>query len=292
LKVLLPELANGREWRERFEREAYILASLNHPNVIAIYDIGREDDIWYIATELVDGLTLRGRNFGVRDALHTGVQIAKGLAAVHAAGIVHRDLKPDNVLLTRDGCIKILDFGLAKVSLTLLSSDALEQRKNLTNPGMVMGTLHYMSPEQLCGLPVDHRSDIFSFGIMLHELLTGQQVFTGRTAAEIIAGILRDDAPQLPNTVPPAVRQIVNCCLEKDPAKRFESARDLEVSLTALSQDSFRPTTEPNWLNFPSGRTRARYQVRTTTDPYVQTSRTALRRESSHSREAPQVGDG
>ncbi len=166
------------------------------------------------------------------------MQIATGLAAAHAALITHRDLKPANILLTRDGRIKILDFGLAKVS-PVVSADpaegATETMAVRSEPGVVMGTVGYMSPEQVKGIAVDHRADIFSFGVILYELLSGRRAFHGETSVETMRAILKEDPPDLEDTVPSAVRQVVSHCLEKEPESRFQSARDLSFALSAMS---------------------------------------------------------
>jgi serine/threonine protein kinase len=231
LKILPPEVAGDSSRRARFEQEARAVAALNHPNIVAVYDVGDG----YMVSELVDGETLRGTKFGLRKTLDIAAQIASGLAAAHAAGIVHRDLKPDNVLLTKDGRAKILDFGLARRrdSQAAAADETIAVR---TEPGVVMGTAGYMSPEQVRGLEADHRSDIFSFGVMLHEMLSGQRAFQRETAAQTMTAILQEDAPDLPRTVPGGVREVVTHCLEKDAANRFQSARDLGFALHALSQ--------------------------------------------------------
>jgi eukaryotic-like serine/threonine-protein kinase len=231
LKILPPELAGDPSRRARFEKEARAVAALNHPNIVAVYDVGEG----YMVSELVNGETLRGAKFGLRKTLDIAAQIANGLAAAHAAGIVHRDLKPDNVLLTKDGRAKILDFGLARRRdpQATAADETLAER---TEPGVVMGTAGYMSPEQVRGLEADHRSDIFSFGVMLHEMLSGQRAFQRETSAQTMTAILQDDAPDLPPTVPGGVREVVTHCLEKDEPNRFQSARDLGFALHALSQ--------------------------------------------------------
>jgi len=235
LKILPAAVADDPSRRQRFELEARAVAALNHPNIVGIYDVGEG----YIITELVDGESLRGKKFGTRKTLDIAVQIAGGLAAAHDVGIVHRDLKPDNVLLTRDGRVKILDFGLAKVIGAQKALAAVTETVTVhTQPGMVMGTVGYMSPEQVRGRDADHRSDIFSFGLILYELLAGNRAFAGDTSAETMTAILKDEPPDLPETVPAGLRQIVTHCLEKDPGDRFQSARDLSFALTALSQGS------------------------------------------------------
>ena len=231
LKILPAEVAGDASRRARFEQEARAVAALNHPNIIAVYDVGEG----YMVSELVEGETLRGAKFSLRKTLDIAAQIASGLAAAHAAGIVHRDLKPDNVLLTKEGRAKILDFGLARMQQPQAGATD-ETMTARTEPGVVMGTAGYMSPEQVRGLEADHRSDIFSFGVMLHEMLSGQRAFQGETSVDTMQAILRQDPPELPRTVPGGVREVVCHCLEKDAANRFQSARDLGFALHALSQ--------------------------------------------------------
>jgi len=245
LKILPQDPAKEPVRCRRFEAEAHAVAALNHPNIIAIYDAGAENGVLYIVTELIDGEPLRGA-FALRKVLDYAVQTANGLAAAHAAGIVHRDLKPENILLTRDGRIKILDFGLAKVSTTKMAAAATETLTVHTEPGVVMGTVGYMSPEQVRGGEADHRSDIFSFGVIFYQLLSGRRAFQGDTAVETMAAILKQELPDLPDKVPPAVRQILNHCLEKDAANRFQSARDLSYALAAVSQSGSQSGAAPN----------------------------------------------
>ena len=235
LKILPAEVANDPSRRQRFELEARAVAALNDPNIVAVYDVGEG----YIVSELVDGDPLRGKKFGPRKILDIAIQLAGGLAAAHDVGIVHRDLKPDNILLARDGRVKILDFGLAKVIGAKKAVAAVTETLAVhTQPGMVMGTVAYMSPEQVRGHDLDHRSDMFSFGLILYELLTGNRAFAGDTSVETMTAILKDEPPDLPESVPAGLRQVVAHCLEKDPANRFQSARDLCFALTALSQGS------------------------------------------------------
>jgi len=254
LKILPQEVAADPDRRQRFELEAHTVAALNHPNIVAIYDVGMEGGTSYIVTELIDGEPLRVGTAGLRKSLDCAVQIADGLAAAHAAGIVHRDLKPANILLTRDGRIKILDFGLAKVKVSRTAAAVTETLTVRTEPGVVMGTVGYMSPEQVRGAEADHRSDIFSFGVILYELLSGRRAFQGETAVETMTAILKQELPELPDTAPPGVRQIVHHCLEKDPGNRFQSARDLSFALAALSQGGSQSGAAPKLLGTPRWR--------------------------------------
>jgi eukaryotic-like serine/threonine-protein kinase len=228
LKILPAEFAADPSRRQRFEIEARAVAALSHPNIVSVYDVGDG----YIVSELVDGTPLDAAKLGLRRALDVAAQIASGLSAAHEAGIVHRDLKPENILLTGDGRAKILDFGLARMAQPSGAPDAT-MAAPLTGPGAVMGTVGYMSPEQVRGLETDHRTDIFSFGVVLHEMLGGARPFAGETAVDTMQAILREDAPDLPSTVPSGVRQVVSHCLEKNPAHRFQSARDLGFALRA-----------------------------------------------------------
>ena len=235
LKVLLPAVAGDQARRQRFELEARAVAALNHPNIVAVYDVGEENDTAYIVSELVDGKPLRGAKLGFPKALDIASQIAAGLACAHEAGIVHRDLKPENILLSGSGRAKIVDFGLAKSARAepTRSGETVEtQTLTLTEPGVVMGTAAYMSPEQVRGMPADHRSDIFSLGLVFHELLGGTRAFQRATAVETMTAILKEDPPALPGQVPAGVRRIVAHCLEKDPRDRFQSAKDLGFALT------------------------------------------------------------
>ena len=240
VKILPADFANDPGRRQRFEQEARAVAALNHPNIVALYDVGDG----YLVSELVDGESLRAIKPGAKKAADIAAQIASGLAAAHEAGIVHRDLKPDNVLLTRDGRIKILDFGLAK--LTHAPATGGTQTVTVrTQPGTVMGTVGYMSPEQVRGLEADHRSDIFSLGLVLYEMLAGRRAFDGDTSVEIMTAILKQEAPELPETVPAGLWQIVAHCLEKEPGQRFQSAKDLAFALAqGLSQSGAAPAID------------------------------------------------
>ncbi len=219
-----------QQFSERFEREARSIAALNHPNICALYDVGPD----YLVMEYVDGSPLSHVQ-GTRKLLDTAVQIADGLAAAHAAGIVHRDLKPDNVLLTRDGRVKILDFGLAKHEPTAPQSDSdLTRTAGATEPGVVMGTVSYMSPEQVRGLPLDVRSDQFSFGTMLYELASGKRPFQRESSVQTMTAIIEADPEPLPASVPAPIRWIVERCLAKEPSGRYESTRDLYQDLRSV----------------------------------------------------------
>jgi serine/threonine protein kinase len=243
VKVLPERLASDADSLARFEREARAVAALNHPNILGIYDFGSHEATFFAVTELLEGETLRVKleegAISPRRALDYAGQIARGLAAAHEKGIVHRDLKPDNVFVTRDGRVKILDFGLAK---TLTPEDPENTRSPTvsayTEPGTVMGTVGYMSPEQVKGRPVDHRSDIFSFGAVLFEMITGRRAFKRDTAAETMTAILREEPSDLADSgknVAPGLDRVIGHCLEKDPELRFQSARDLAFDLEALS---------------------------------------------------------
>jgi eukaryotic-like serine/threonine-protein kinase len=251
VKVLPREFATDPARRQRFEFEARTVAALNHPNIIAIYDVGMDDTTPYIVSELIDGEPLRAGGFALRRILHCAVQIADGLAAAHNAGVVHRDLKPDNILLTRDGHIKILDFGLARMTASRTAAAATETLTIHTEPGVVMGTVGYMSPEQVRGKEADHRSDIFSFGVVLYELLSGGRAFQGETSVETMTAILKHELPELPDTVPTGVREVVHHCLAKEPGSRFQSAHDLSFALTAVSQSRTTSGGAPNLRGTP-----------------------------------------
>jgi serine/threonine protein kinase/Tol biopolymer transport system component len=245
IKVLPAAFSAEAERLRRFEQEAQAAGALNHPNILVIFHIGTHEGAPYIVSELLEGETLRERMAGValpqRKAIDYAFQIARGLAAAHAKGIVHRDLKPENLFVTNDGRVKILDFGLAKLTGTgdgTQSQTEVPTRRVDTDPGMVMGTMGYMSPEQLKGQPADHRSDIFSFGAILYEMLSGKRAFRGDSMAETMSAILREDPPDLSETnktVSPALERVVHHCLEKNPEERFHSARDLAFAIESLS---------------------------------------------------------
>jgi eukaryotic-like serine/threonine-protein kinase len=240
LKVLPQDLALDSDALARFEREAKAVAALSHPGILAIFDFGRADGLAYAVTELLDGDTLRVKladgPLPARKAVDYGAQIARALAAAHEKGIVHRDLKPENLFVTRDGRVKVLDFGLARhVPFAAAGGDTRSPTVSRhTDPGTVLGTVGYMSPEQVKGKPADHRSDIFSFGAVLYEMVSGRRAFRGDTAVETMNAILKEDAPDLDQTrpgLPSGIDRIVRHCLEKSPHERFQSARDLAFDL-------------------------------------------------------------
>ena len=240
VKVLSAETANDPAIRQRFEVEARAASHISHPNIVAVYDFGNQDGLLYIVWELVDGKPLLAEPLPLRKTLDIAAQIADGIAAAHSASIVHRDLKPDNILVTSDGRAKVLDFGLAKRTGGLGGSGNSDLHATQTRPGMMMGTIGYMSPEQVRGQEVDHRTDIFSFGLVLYEMLAGKKAFSGDTAIAALHAIVSSDPPELPESVPLSVRQIVNHCIEKQPDARFQSTRDLCFALRAVAGTSTR----------------------------------------------------
>ena len=235
IKILPSQYSQDPDRLRRFEQEAQAAGMLNHPNVLTVYAIGRQDDTPYLVTELLDGVSLRQKladgPIGEGKAIEYGEQLVEGLAAAHAKGIVHRDLKPDNVFITRDDRVKILDFGLAKLAPSVPLHDAETQ----TASGVVLGTPAYMAPEQVRGEPADHRSDIFAVGALLYEMLAGRRPFAGDTAVETMAAILRQEPPPVPKASS-QVEQIVRHCLEKEPGARYQSARDLAFQLRLARQ--------------------------------------------------------
>ncbi len=239
IKVLPAEFSAQEERLRRFEQEAQALGALSHPNLLAIHDVGSQNGTHFLVSELLEGESLRQRleegALPVRKAMDLGVQIAKGLAAAHEKGIVHRDIKPDNIFLTRDGRAKILDFGLAKQAGTNGSGENATITAVATQPGVVLGTAGYMSPEQVRGKPADARSDIFSLGAVLYEMVAGLRAFHGESSVETMNAILKEDPPAISGNVPPAIERVIRRCLEKAPEERFQSARDLSFALEALS---------------------------------------------------------
>ena len=249
LKVLSAELASsGSEHLRRFQQEAHAASALNHPNIITIYDIGMFEQTAYIAMELVDGQDLRslqaGERLQVRQVLRIAVKVADGLAAAHERGIVHRDLKPENVMISRDGFVKILDFGLAKLVRPITATQTTAPH---TTPGAVFGTVSYMSPEQAAGRVIDFRSDQFAFGVILYEMLAGKMPFSEATAAETLAAIIRSNpapASAANDAIPPELERILERCLAKDPADRYASTRDLAHDLREI-RDRISNASEP-----------------------------------------------
>jgi eukaryotic-like serine/threonine-protein kinase len=248
IKVLKPSFANDPDRLRRFELEARSAAALSHPNIVAIYDIGMHNGAPYIVSELLEGETLRQRlaqgPLSSRQTADYGMQIAEGLMAAHEKRIIHRDLKPENLFITCDGHVKILDFGIAKLSLPEAWEDhSLETMATQTKAGSVLGTVRYMSPEQLRGKVVDHRSDIFSLGAILYEMLTKEHAFAGETDVDTMMAVLQQDPREMAlavQNVPTAFEQIVDHCLEKDADNRFQSARDLAFALSTVSNASTR----------------------------------------------------
>ena len=248
IKVLPQTFSTDPDRLRRFEQEARATAALNHPNILAVYDIGLHDDAPYVACELLEGETLREAlspgALPIKDAIAYAVQTCQGLAAAHERGLVHRDLKPENLFITRDGRVKILDFGLAKLverSSGPVELTVLPAAKAGTAAGLVLGTIGYMSPEQVRGQPVDHRSDIFAFGAVLYEMLSGRRAFQGDTTADTMTAILKDQPAPLRVAhahIPPGLERIVERCLEKNPAARFKSADDLAFALQGQSSAS------------------------------------------------------
>jgi len=263
IKVLPKDFASDADRLRRFEQEAKTLASLNHPNVLTVFDAGVHEGAPYLVSELLEGGTLREVlsstatvALPVRKATEFALQIAHGLAAAHGKGVIHRDLKPENIFVTKDGRVKILDFGLAKLKVGLAvpsepdgavrtprptpdaDSPTIVQS---TEPGMVLGTPAYMSPEQVRGEPVDHRADTFAFGCVLYELLSGMRAFRGESSIETMNAILKEEPPELsiPNpNLPPALERVVLRCLQKSPERRFQSASDLAFALENISSSS------------------------------------------------------
>jgi serine/threonine protein kinase/Tol biopolymer transport system component len=265
VKILPAAFARDPDRLRRFEQEARAAGALNHPNVLAIYDVGRHDGAPYLVCERLEGQTLRDRlpegGLPPPKAIEYAIQVARGLAAAHDKGIVHRDLKPENLFLTRDGHVKILDFGLAKLTALDEGPTAAALSAPSTFTGAVMGTAGYMSPEQVRGLAVDHRSDIFAFGAVLYEMLTGRRAFAGASAVETLNAILKEEPPPVQGTrgeIPAGLDRLLAHCLEKRAEDRFQSARDLAFDLDAIrAEGRTAPTAIPSlvrsrrWL-FPA----------------------------------------
>ncbi len=237
LKLLPESLVHDAERRRRFEQEARLAASLNHPNVMAIYDVGLDHDPPYIVAELVSGDLLRALidagPLAIRKAIDIAAQIASGLAAAHAAGIVHRDLKPENVIVTSEGVAKLLDFGVARVESKTNTANETRTIAN-TALGAVIGTAGYMSPEQARGQEIDSRSDQFSLGLLIYEMLAGKQGFARPSAVQTMSAIIEEEAPPIDRPLPPQLRWVMERCLAKEPGARYESTRDLARELATL----------------------------------------------------------
>src|SRR5579862_3149678 len=261
IKVLPPSFSADRERLQRFAQEARAAAALNHPNILSIFDIGEERNAPYVVSELLEGETLRERlrngPLPIRKVIDYAMQVVKGLAAAHSRHIVHRDLKPENLFITNDDRIKILDFGVAKLQLDPEENRSIESLTTVTKHGAVIGTVAYMSPEQLRGKPVDHRADIFSFGAIFYEMMAGCRAFRGETEVDTMTAVLREE-PASANLdqadIPAAYQEVVRHCLEKEPENRFQSAKDLAFALQTISGSSsvrIAKGPQPNRLKNP-----------------------------------------
>ncbi|MBK9375509.1 MAG: serine/threonine protein kinase [Holophagales bacterium] len=255
IKILTRTGSSDADRIRRFEVEMKAVGRLSHPNVLAVYDVGSHEGVPYLVSELLDGETLRDRldrgPLPIKAVASTAVEIAQGLAAAHTAGVIHRDLKPENVFLTRDGRVKLLDFGLAKLveprePITFEGLGEAETAARLTVSGIVVGTVRYMSPEQIRGAPIDHRSDVFAFGALLYEMLTGQVAFRRPSAIESLSATLAEDPLSRledPSPIPEEIEPILKRCLEKSPEDRFQSAADLAFQLREYAEGFSRPSS-------------------------------------------------
>src|SRR5436309_178915 len=246
VKVIAADGAADLDRLHRFEQEARAVAALDHPHILSIHDVGTENGTAYVVFELLEGETLRQRlergAIPTRKAMELAVQMCRGLAVAHARGIIHRDLKPENLFRTLDGRLKILDFGLAKLSESPEREQELQKARagTATEPGILLGTVGYMSPEQARGKPADARSDLFALGAVVYEMLSGRRAFSGETPADTLSAVLHADPPPLAGAgrlVSPAVEGVVRQCLEKRPEDRFQSAHDLALALEALGEE-------------------------------------------------------
>jgi len=266
LKVLPAAAAADPDRLRRFEQEARATAALNHPNILAVFDVGADGGVNYVVSELLEGETLRERlKIGAippRKAVEYAAQMARGMAAAHEKAIVHRDLKPENLFLTRDGRLKILDFGIAKLLAPAVAEQTMAPTIDLgTTPGVVLGTVGYMSPEQVRGLPADHRTDIFSFGAVVYEMLSGRRAFAGATHADTMSAILSADPPEMidaAHPVPAILDRLARRCLEKNPEERFQSARDIAFNLDAISTIGGHDTAGMAAMDVPAAPARLR----------------------------------
>ncbi len=248
LKVLPAAFTQNPDRVRRFEREAKAASALNHPNILTIYEIGQVDGLHFIATEFVDGVTLRERmdssGMSLAGTLEVGLQVSNALAAAHEAGIVHRDIKPENVMVRPDGLVKVLDFGLAKlterpVAAQEAGSQAETKARQSTEAGVIMGTVGYMSPEQARGLKMDHRTDIFSLGVMMYEMVAGRRPFEGKTPSDVIAAISQSEPQPLSKRkpgLPPELERMINGMLENEQEARHGSAAELRAELQRLQR--------------------------------------------------------
>ena len=245
VKILPEAFASDAGRLRRFEQEVQVLSALNHPNILGVYDVGEADGMHYFVSELLEGEDLRQRlaagALTLRKAVEFAIQIAHGLAAAHEKGIIHRDLKPENVFVTKDGRVKLLDFGLAKPSAVATAAGNNPTMTMGSEAGTVLGTVGYMSPEQVRGKAADQRSDLFSFGVVLYEMIAGKRAFTGESSVEVMNAILKSDPPELTSSdrnVPAALDRVIRRCLEKNPEERFQSARDVAFALDAVGGTS------------------------------------------------------
>src|SRR5947209_5340301 len=265
LKVLPSSVAFDPARRARFEQEARAAAALNHPNIVGLHDVGEAEGVFYIVSELVPGEPLsalleRGP-LPTKKLLDLAVQIADGMAAAHAARITHRDLKPANIMITPEGRAKILDFGLAKQAAPAASSPDETLTVQQTEPGMIMGTVAYMSPEQARGKPVDHRSDQFSFGLILYEMAAGRKAFEKPEAVQVLSAILSDEPPPIERPIPAPLRWTIDRCLAKEPADRYESSRDLFQELRHIRDHLAETTSTQTNVRAAPARRRIRWQI-------------------------------
>ncbi|MGB7208962.1 MAG: serine/threonine-protein kinase, partial [Pyrinomonadaceae bacterium] len=280
LKILPSKFAEDKDRMSRFVREAKSASALNHPNIITIYEIGESDGTHFIATEFIDGKTLseyaKANPLNYKSALEIAIQVASALDEAHSAGIVHRDIKPDNVMVRASGLVKILDFGIAKLSASSTSaSDSSEDAtaiKSGTSPGMIIGTANYMSPEQAKGKAVDARTDIFSFGVVLYELIAEQLPFEGENALEMISSIFKDEPKPLNAEVPIEITKIISKCLRKDRDERYQTIKDVLIDLKDTKQDlEFQDKLERS-IDPNQGANRTQILTSTTIDEIHQTT--------------------